>query len=261
MVAIHHSFERWFPRPDCVVICGGKGSRLNPRFSELAKSMVPVSGVPLIRFIVDAWRPAVGRFVFVLNHFAEQIERYVQTLGIPHALLRETGAGKGIANALLYAAPEIRTERFIMVLGDCLHRGIWSVPGDMAQGVGVVRTGNADDIQRSYSVELEGSDRIARLVEKPKILVNDLCGTGFYFLERGIFEHIRSTPCSPLRGQIEITDVLQRSVDRGTALSAVMLEGYYLNLTFPTDLPRAEEILRAGPPGLRSPEDQGHPRV
>jgi dTDP-glucose pyrophosphorylase len=113
----------------------------------------------------------------------------------------------------------------------------------MVQGVGVIPTDNPEDIRSSYSVEHDERSLIQRVVEKPRQLPNDLCGTGFYFFSHTVFEAIPRTPPSPLKGQVEITDVLQQMVDEGHPLYAARLEGRYLNITRPGDLARAQAIV------------------
>ena len=108
--------------------------------------------------------------------------------------------------------------------------------------MGVVPTDEPDDIRRSYSVELDG-DRLARVVEKPTVLPNDLCGTGFYFFDQRAFRYIERVQPSAVRNEKEITDVLQLMIDAGETLSAARLHGGYVNINLPRDLDRAETIL------------------
>lgn len=225
-----------------MVICGGKGTRLLPDGSSLAKSMVPLAGRPMIEHIVAAWRPLVGRFLFVVDHRGEQIAAAVQGRDLPHHILHEEGGGRGIAAAVAFAREHIRTPRFVVVLGDCVHRGTLSAPPGMVQGVGVFRTRRQQDIRASYSVE-HVREQVVRVVEKPSALPNDLCGTGFYFFEHAVFEHIATTPPSGSRRQVEITHVLQHMVDAGLPLSAVHVQGGYVNVNYPEDLLRAEAML------------------
>ena len=242
------TLQQWAAEPDCVVICGGKGTRLDPRGGDLPKSMVPLLGRPLVQHIIEAWQPHVGRFVFVVDHLGEQIARFVETLGVRHTVVHEQGQGQGIARALAFAAGAVQTPRLMMVLGDCLHRGELLPPPAMEQGIAVFETAVEDDIRRAYSVEHDPQFCVRRLVEKPTILPNRLCGTGFYFFQHTVFEQIETTPPSPRSGRVEITDVLQQLVDAGHPLSAVRLQGHYLNVTYPADLRQAEQMLTGEAP-------------
>jgi dTDP-glucose pyrophosphorylase len=83
---------------------------------------------------------------------------------------------------------------------------------------------------------------VLRVVEKPKVLPNHWCGLGYYFFDRRVFEYIRRTPPSALRGEIEITDVIQKMVDGGEPISPVPYRGHYINITFPEDIQRAASV-------------------
>lgn len=226
----------------CVVLCAGEGTRLLKDLKEgdrVAKAMVDVAGKPLVSYVVDYWKQFATDFIFVVNFQKEKIIEYVKTLPIESRFVEQKEL-RGIAYALSLTEDMV-TDNFVMVLGDCIIRGEFDFPSDMEMGVGVWRTQREEDIMRSYSVETEG-DRIFRVVEKPKVLVNDFCGMGYYFFSKKVFDYIRKTPPSALRGEIEITDSLQQIINGGDRLSPVIFNGDYLNVTYAEDLPRAEAI-------------------
>ena len=226
----------------CVVLCAGEGTRLLKDLKEgdrVAKAMVEVAGKPLISHVIDYWKQFAHEFIFVVNFQKERILDYVQTLPVKSRFVEQKEL-RGIAYALSLTEDMV-TDNFVMVLGDCIIRGDFDFPSDMEMGVGVWRTGREEDIKRSYSVEMEGN-AILRVVEKPKVLVNDFCGMGYYFFNKKVFDYIRQTPPSALRGEIEITDSLQQIINGGDKLSSVFFHGDYLNVTYAGDLPRAEAI-------------------
>lgn len=70
------------------------------------------------------------------------------------------------------------------------------------------------------------------------------CGMGFYFFDRKVFDYIEKAVPSPLRNEIEITDVIQNMIDAGEKISPIFFKGDYLNITYTEDLKKAREILR-----------------
>jgi len=231
-------------RVTCVVLCAGEGTRLLKDLKEgdrVAKAMVEIDGKPLISYVIDYWKQFATEFIFVVNFQKEKIIEYVKTLPIKSQFIEQKEL-RGIAYALSLAEGMV-SDDFIMILGDCLVKGEFVFPGDMKMGVGVWHTNREEDIKRSYSVEIE-ENKIFRVVEKPKTLVNDLCGMGYYFFNRKVFDYIRKTPPSALRGEIEITDTLQQIINGGDILSPVFFNGEYLNVTYAEDLPRAEDIVK-----------------
>lgn len=225
----------------CTILCGGKGSRLFPRTLTTQKSLLEVAGQPILQHVIDFWSRYAHRFVFVVKHQKQGVVDYVQRLGLP-AEFREPRELTGIADGIAQVS-DLVGEKFIVVLGDCVCRGTFHFPRPLQQGVAVVPTAEPEDIRRSYSVELLG-DRVQHVVEKPTLLPNNLCGTGFYFFDRRVFDYIARAQPSAVRNEKEITDVLQLMIDAGEPLSAVRLEGGYVNINLPADLARAEQILR-----------------
>jgi len=237
-----NAVRQWLgPDAKCVVICGGKGSRLMPLSSDTAKSLVKVGDRTVLEVLTDFWSPHVSSYVFILNHFKETLLAEIRRLGVPFEVVEETGPPLGIANALCQARHLVQG-RFVTVLGDCLCDGQFNLPAHQPEmGVGVARGTAAEVISRNYSVELEG-DKILRVEEKPETVVNDLCGTGFYFFDQRIFHIIRHTPPSARRNKVELTDAIQAAIDSGIPMGPFLLDGRYLNLTFPADLEAAGEL-------------------
>ena len=51
------------------------------------------------------------------------------------------------------------------------------------------------------------------------------------------------TSPSKMRNEIEITDVMQKMIDSGEILKPVVLEGRYINITYPEDIKKAKKII------------------
>ena len=48
--------NKWFNNIKCVVVCGGKGTRLFPETLTLPKSMLFFEGKPIIEHVIDYWK-------------------------------------------------------------------------------------------------------------------------------------------------------------------------------------------------------------
>jgi len=237
-------FRNRFSRISCVVLCAGEGTRLLKDLAHgerVAKAMIDVAGKPLIWYVIDYWKRFADEFIFVVNFQKEKIIDYLKTLSVNSRFVVQEEL-RGIAYALSLTEDMV-SENFIMILGDCLVKGEFAFPSDFSFGVGVWKTENEENIKRSYSVEIE-KDQIIRVVEKPEFLVNDLCGMGYYFFNKKVFDYIRKTVPSALRGEIEITDTLQKIIEGGDILKPVNFEGDYLNVTYTGDLFRAEAMVK-----------------
>lgn len=226
--------------PKCIILCAGRGDRLNPLTEDKPKVMAEINGRPLIHYVIDFWRQFTESFVFIVGYKKGMVIDYVSRQAVNSAFI-EQKERKGIAHAILHAENEI-DDKFIVVLGDCLCRGEFKFPEGMDQGVGIWRTSDTEAIHQSYSVDTNGAF-IKQVVEKPKMLINDLCGMGYYFFRKKLFDYIRMTPPSSLRNEVEITDVIQKMIDAGEPISPVWFDGDYLNVTFPEDIKGAVNMI------------------
>jgi bifunctional UDP-N-acetylglucosamine pyrophosphorylase/glucosamine-1-phosphate N-acetyltransferase len=224
----------------CIVLCAGKGSRLLPLSVEKPKVMVKIKDKPILGYVIDYWKKYTSNFIFIVSYKKEEIIEFVEQLSIKAEFV-EQKEPRGIANAVSYAEDKV-PDRFIVVLGDCICQGDFSYPKNMEQGVGVWEATSVEDIKQSYSVKIKNSF-IYEVEEKPKKIINNLCGMGFYFFNQKVFQYISLTKLSRLRNEIEITDVIQNMINAGEKIAPVFFHGDYLNITYYNDLQRAEKII------------------
>lgn len=224
----------------CVVLCAGKGHRILPYSQEMPKVMIKIRDIPILGYVIDYWKKYTNDFIYVVGYKKEQVIDYVKNLPINSEFVEQKKL-KGIADAVSYVK-NLVSQKFIVVLGDCIHFGEFSIPKKMIQGIGVHKTDDHDYIKMNYSVEIT-DDIVSHVVEKPKEIINDLCGMGVYFFDKKVFEYIERTAPSKLRNEVEITDVIQNMIDGGETIKPIFFSGYSLNITFPDDIKKAEELI------------------
>lgn len=223
----------------CVVLCGGKGTRLFPLTLHKQKSMLKVAGRSILGRVIDYWSKYTKDFVFIVHHKKEEVMDYVKSLPINTEFVELDEVG-GIAQGLS-RAKHLLPDNFIVALGDCLNKGEFLFPKELDFGVGIWPTNEHYHIKRSYSVDFEG-DIVRKLVEKPTDIINNICGMGSYFFSKKIFDYIDKTPPSALRNQIELTDAIQKAVEAGEVVKVVEFVGHYININDLEDLKRAQEL-------------------
>lgn len=224
----------------CVVLCAGEGTRMVPNSLEKPKVMIQIKNKPILSYVIDYWKRYTNDFIFVVGYKKEYVIEFARQLPINSQFVEQKEL-KGIADAVLYAK-NLVSDRFILVLGDCICNGNLNFPKDMEQAVGVWETNNVEDIKRSYSIKIQ-RDFVCEVKEKPKKVFNNLCGMGYYFFNKRVFDYIKLTEPSKLRNEIEITDVIQNMIDGGEKIKPALFRGDYLNITYPEDLQKAETIL------------------
>jgi len=233
--------KTWLKGGSCIIICGGKGTRLGSIKKNLPKSLVPIDGKPIIEHILEFWAPYVKKFILVLGKETFAIAKHCESLSYAVTPIIERSEGAGVAAALLEAQQHV-SGRFVVVLGDCLYRGPIRFQENMDRGVGVYPQATPRQIKENFSVSLKSDAQVGTLIEKPADTKNTLCGMGVYFLDGALWRAIRETPPDK-NNKIQITSVLQTLADT-VGLFPVFFEGGYVNVNYPEDLVKAEELLK-----------------
>jgi len=226
-----------------LVLAGGTGSRLRPFSYSMPKQLVPVANRPVLLHCLDRLREAsiteVG--IIVSSDRGQAIRDAVgdgQDLGLEITYLPQH-APLGLAHCVQLAEDFLADDDFVMYLGDnILAGGIVELAETFRTGrpaAQVVVTSVPDPSEFGVA-EVDGDDRVLRVVEKPRVPVSDLALIGVYFFTPAIHEATRRIRPSG-RGELEITDAIQWLVDAGHDVRASRLSGYW------RDTGRVEDLL------------------
>jgi glucose-1-phosphate thymidylyltransferase len=231
-----------------LILAGGAGTRLRPITNTSAKQLVPVANKPVLFYGIEALvaagvtrigmivSPDTGDEIRAAAGDGSRFGAAITYLPQPEPL--------GLAHALLTAEPFLGEDPFVMYLGDNLLReGIASlVDGFRSRGPDALILLTPVPDPSSYGVaELDG-DRVVRLVEKPTAPTSDLALVGVYLFGNGVFEAARSIDYSA-RGELEITDTIQRLIDDGRRVESRLVRGWWKDTGRPEDLLEANRLV------------------
>ncbi|MEX1177478.1 MAG: glucose-1-phosphate thymidylyltransferase [Nitriliruptor sp.] len=227
-----------------LVLAGGAGTRLRPITFTSAKQLVPVANKPILFYGLEQIRDAgIVDVGIVVGDTAADIEAAVgdgSAFGLQVTYLRQE-APLGLAHAVLTAAGFLGDEDFVMFLGDNLIEG---GIGDLVDAFERDRPAaqlllkRVPDPER-FGVAVLGADgRIERLVEKPPTPPSDLALVGVYLFTSAIVDASRRIAPSA-RGELEITDAIQRLIEDGAPVAASEVSGWWL------DTGKKDELLEA----------------
>ncbi len=239
-----------------LILSGGKGTRLRPITHTSAKQLVPVANKPVLFYGIEAMAEAgiedVG--IIIAPETGAEIRAAAgdgSRFGVRISYVQQDEP-RGLAHAALTAEEFLAGEPFVMYLGDNL------LQGGISELVDAFRSSAPDALilltpvsdPQNYGVaELDG-ERVLRLVEKPPQPATDLALVGVYMFTAAIHDASRAIAPSA-RGELEITDAIQRLVDGGARVEPHIVRGWW------KDTGRLDDMLEAN----RLVLDRIEPRV
>src|SRR5215210_3048776 len=223
-----------------LILSGGKGTRLRPLTHTSAKQLVPVANKPVLFYGIEAMAEAgieeVG--IIIAPETGGEIREAAgdgSRFGVRIQYI-EQDAPLGLAHAVLTA------EKY---LGDNLLRhGIVALVDTFRteQPDALILLTPVPDPQNYGVAELDGDNRVARLVEKPKEPKTDLALVGVYMFTPAIFDAARSIEPS-WRNELEITDAIQTLVDRGLRVDPHIVHGWWKDTGQVHDMLEANRLI------------------
>jgi len=222
-----------------LVLAGGQGTRLKPRFGDLPKPLAPLGGRPFlehqIEWLVDH---GIRDVVLCVGYGSEAIRAAVddgQRLGA-RVVYSVEDEPLGTGGALGRAARHLDGPCWVLN-GDTLpeadpwtlERARWE-----SGAVGAVAVFHVEDGRSRGSVELDAHDRITRFVEK------DAGALGAAWVNGGMYAFTSALWRTLPRGPASLgRDVLPALASAGR-LRAVRCTGTFYDIGTPTEWERAE---------------------
>ncbi len=216
-----------------VVLAGGLGSRLYPLTKITNKHLLPVFDKPMIYYPIQCLVNAGMTDILVVTggnyagHFL-QLLRNGSDFGLRRLGYAYQDGEGGIADALKLAEEFADGDSICVVLGDNIIEGNIKKAADdfAAQGGGAkILLKEVQDPERFGVATVDDDGKVLKIVEKPKAPETNLAVIGIYMYDAEVFDICRELKPSD-RGELEITDVNNEYVRRGT-LTSQKLDGWW----------------------------------
>ena len=214
-----------------IILAGGTGSRVYPSTKTVSKQLLPIYDKPTIYYPLSTLiKLGIKDIMIITNaqayphllHLFNQTDKPRPYLGL-NITFKIQMSPAGIAEALIIAEGWQGDDNICLILGDNIFTGIKKpkLNGNKACVVSY-KVSNPSD----YGViELDATDTIVSIEEKPDVPPSNLAVTGIYFYDNTAGERARRLVPSE-RGELEITD-LNKSYLQDNVLGHSSLDSNY----------------------------------
>lgn len=216
-----------------ILLCGGSGTRLAPLTTSVPKSLLPVAAKPMVYYPLSTLMLAGLREILVIT--TPQDEQAFRRLlgngskwGISLDYTTQERPG-GIAQAWIIAEEWLADGPSCLALGDNIlyGAGLREVLLEAAAiGSGATVFGYHVADPSSYGVaEIDAEGKVLSIEEKPKCPKSNWAIPGLYFVD-DYAPDIASRLVPSVRGEVEVTGVLNVYVSRGTLHLRTLSRGF-----------------------------------
>ena len=179
--------------PPVVILCGGRGTRLQERTREIPKPMVEIGPHPILWHVIQLYATqGFERFVLCTGYKAEHIEEFVRESQWPEGidvLCVDTGLDTPTGGRIAQVRDVVGDQRFCATYSDGvadidLQR---SLEFHAEHGAAATMTVVRPELQFGVA-EMDGEGRVLGFREKPR--AEHWINGGFFVFEPAVFDYL-----------------------------------------------------------------------
>ena len=216
-----------------IILAGGSGTRLHPATLSINKQLLPVYDKPMIYYPLCALMLAGIREILIIStprdtpNFRDLLGDGSQWgLDLQYAV---QPSPDGLAQAFIIGRKFIDGHPSSLILGDNIFYGhdltVYLRRAAAQTDGATIFVYHVSEPERFGVATFNAQGRVTSLAEKPKNPQSNYAVTGLYFYDSSVCEIAASLKPSA-RGELEITDLNNRYLERGTLSVEILGRGF-----------------------------------
>lgn len=216
-----------------IILAGGSGTRLYPVTKVISKQLIPIYDKPMIYYPLSVLMLADIKEILIISTPSD-ISRFEDLLGTGNDIGLQISyavqeSPDGLAQAFIIGEEFIGNDSVCLVLGDNLFYGnglseMLRRSSKRTKGATVFGY-QVNDPERFGVIEFDDTNKAISIEEKPSHPKSNYAVTGLYFYDNDVIKIAKNIEPSK-RGELEITDINQVYLERGTLNVEIMSRGF-----------------------------------
>ncbi|MAH03300.1 hypothetical protein CMI39_00760 [Candidatus Pacearchaeota archaeon] len=243
-----------------LILAGGRGTRLKEFTKDKNKSMIKLYEKSLIEYNLDqAVEIGVKEIIIAICYQKQEIiknigEKY-KGIKVTYVYVPEKKIKEGLVTGIEVSKKAIGKSDFILMLADeiIVDAKIKEMTKKFKEEnlfaiCGIVSEKDKYSIGKTYTAMPNEKGRVFRLIEKPKVKINNVKGTGHIIFKNEILDYIKRTPIHPFRNQKELVDMIQVAIDDSRKVYIYPITKNYININTKEDYNLAKKSIKENNP-------------